>query len=582
MASPGTAPPAGLASPSSPTASPTATSKPTGFIELRAVCSNQVKKGALKVIDNVVAWPVDPTKPFNHDVNFGKFTTSLNIFSACELCHYYEGRIGDIIDLSKTPDELGYRPRMTVYVRVKKSKIDAGASTSELLGVRLSADEERLMRRLRMHVLPNLGPDDACPLCARLESQVADTSGAGGLGGGVTKLTAVASAAATSLNTIAAAKLRPEIGIQCGSASRLEEDFMAVRFGQNARLQEQRPETMVGGPRGFGAGVAAAGPAGGGGGGGGGGGEKGEKPHIGTGHGFVDIDGAIVSFKSQLDKVTKERDQLVLELREMTKSNTRLEQWRAQHRCEVSGEVARLREDYEGIQNALRELVRGREEIFGALQQRRSVGLGLQDTPRPYAPLKNGAPILEPFTPQAKQLLSKVLGNSGSGGPATSSRAGDGRAGLNGTPERGGGSGEIHMAELAKRPSGGGALAQAAKDPDMINDRAPGQCMLRVTSTTGDSFHVRRRIGSEVRGGRHFLYLLSLDGTLTDEIFVADLQAAGVEGPYGFRLTTVRNEFMLFLHPGERQRWVHWVYALAPFLAASATEAARSPVPANY
>src|SRR5947209_8629626 len=72
---------AGASTPGSPSSSAAISNKPTGLIELRAVCSNQVKKGALKVIDNVVSWPVDPTKPFNHDVNFGKFTASLNIFS---------------------------------------------------------------------------------------------------------------------------------------------------------------------------------------------------------------------------------------------------------------------------------------------------------------------------------------------------------------------------------------------------------------------------------------------------------------------------------------------------------------------
>jgi len=567
---PGVSAPAGLAS--SPSASQSAAStKPTGLIELRAVCSNQVKKGALKVIDNVVAWPVDPTKPFNHDVNFGKFTTSLNIFSPCELCHYYEGRIGDVIDLSKTPDELGYRPRMTVYVRVKKSKVDTGVTSGELLGVRLSSEEEKLMRRLRMHVLPNLGPDDACPLCSRVETQVGDSQG--NLASGVAKLTSNASSSVgAAQNSIAAAKLRPEIGIQCGSASRLDEDFMQVRFGQTARLQEARPETMVGGPRGFGGGDRGTGS-----GGGGGGGER-TGPSPGTGFGFVDIDGAVVNFKSQLEKVTKERDQLVLELREMTKSNTRLEQWRAQHRCEGSGEVAKLREDYESIQTVLRELVRGREEVFGALQTRRSVGLGLADTPRQYAPLKNGAPVLEPFTPQAKQLLSKVLG-AGAGETESERRA----RGGGGDDEGDQGTFQVNGTELSKRPSGGTKTGKSdPTEPNMQNDRAPGQCMLKVTSTTGDSFYVRRRIGSEVRGGRHFLYLLSLDGTLTDEIFVPDLQAAGVEGPYGFRLATSKNEFMLYLHPSERQRWVHWVYALAPFLAANTADAANSSIPANY
>lgn len=577
--SPGISAPAGLASSSSANQS-SVPAKPTGLIELRAVCSNQVKKGALKVIDNVVAWPVDPSKPFNHDVNFGKFTTSLNIFSPCELCHYYEGRIGDVIDLSKTPDELGYRPRMTVYVRVKKSKVDTGVTSGELLGVRLSSEEEKLMRRLRMHVLPNLGPDDACPLCSRVETQVGDSQGS--LASGVAKLTSNASSSVgASQNSIAAAKLRPEIGIQCGSASRLDEDFMQVRFGQMARLQEARPETMVGGPRGFGGGDRGTGS---GGAGGGGGGER-TGPSPGTGFGFVDIDGAVVNFKSQLEKVTKERDQLVLELREMTKSNTRLEQWRAQHRCEVSGEVAKMREDYESIQTVLRELVRGREEIFGALQNRRSVGLGLADTPRPYAPLKNGAPVLEPFTAQAKQLLSKVLG-TGAGETESERRA---RGGALGEGDEN--SFQVNGTELSKRPSGGGANNNVTSrngkggadpsEPNMQNDRAPGQCMLKVTSTTGDSFYVRRRIGAEVRGGRHFLYLLSLDGTLTDEIFVPDLQAAAEEGPYGFRLVSSKNEFMLYLHPSERSRWCLWVYALAPFLA-TGTKGDVSLVPANY
>lgn len=567
MTSPGPGSPGSPTSPGSAAAGAAAGaagSKATGLIELRAVCSNQVKKGALKVIDNVVAWPVDPSKPFKHDVNFGKFTTSLNIFSPCELCHYYEGRIGDVIDLSKTPDELGYRPRMTVYVRVKKAQKDQGASV-DTLGLRLNADEDRILRKLRVNVLPNLGPEDPCPLCQRTEMQVV-SDGSGGLATGVAKLTtgaAGASAGNVAANAIAAAKLRPEIGIQCGSASRLDEEYMPVRFGQNARLQEARIDTIDGGAPKRGMGAAASGA-----------GADGGKPSAGTGGGFIDIDGAVVSFKSQLEKVTKERDQLSLELREMTKSNTRLEQWRAQHRCEVSGEVAKLREDYEAIQSALRELARGREEIFGTLQARRSVGLGLQDTPRPYSALKPGAPILEPFTPLAKQLLSRALGTNV--GNKDANLKADEQEKLY----------EISPAELAKRPSGGGTRSAAANpdpaEPNMQNDRAPGQCMLRVTSTTGGSFYVRRRIGSEVRGGRHFLYLLSLDGTLTDEIFVADLQAAGVEGPYGFRLTTTRSEFLMFLHPGERQRWVHWVYALAPFLAANAREAAISGVPTNY
>jgi hypothetical protein len=534
-----------------------------GLMELRAVVSSQVKKGSLKAIDNVVAWPVDPNKPFNHEVNFGKFCSTLNIFAACELCHYYEGRTGDVIDLSKTPAELGYRPRMTVYVRVRKTR-DATTGASDALALRLTAEEEKLLRKLRNHVLPNMGPDDPCPLCSRVEQYVTDPNA---VAARATALASVAAAAATpgvAAASIGGVRYRPEVGVQCGGASRTDEPFMPIAFGTAARLSEHQPNTMTGGPRSFVDPTRSTRH----GGASGGGGSHSLIPSGGAP--FTDIEGAIVDIKVQLERATRERDQLAAELKEMTKAKTRLEQWRASHRCDVSADVARLRSDHEALQAAMRELARGREDVQAMLQQRRSVGLGMRGVPFPYQPHKLAAPQLDPLSPSVRQLLSKALGAAD--GPAASA----GAASVSGDSESQFGANP----ELTRRPSGG-AGASDANVPDMTRDRAAGQCVLRVTSVAGDHFYVRRRVGSEVRAGRHYLHLLALDGTLTDEIYVQDLIVAGVDGPTGLRLETAANEFIMYMHPTERQRWLHWVYALAPFLGAGAPDLSIEPIPRN-
>ena len=576
------------------------------LIELRAVCSAGVKKhSSLASSNDVITWTVDKLKPFNDEANFGKLILALGVYAPCELCHFFEGVVGDIIELNRTPEDLGYRPRMSVYVRLHHGAARSDTNLSadiSAAGISLSFEEEQMLKKLRKHFLPNLGPDDACPLCGRLEAVAKDAAGpAAGSGAGLNDYgSPIAMSQAKDLVAFGSAlqQLRPEVGIQCGNSGSHDHP-MAWTFGAAARLRDVRvdnfsmvsrasdPNASLGSSpadrtsRRIGGSATGGGP-------------SSYQPQQGGANGsstFVDFDELVIDLKENVDRLQREKDEVCLEMRRVVEQKTELEKWKFNHRCEVSADVQKLKDTNDLLQTSLREMMRGREEALALLQQRRSTGAVMQDTPRPYAPFAVSPPSLESVRPP-KSLLAQL----GSGAtPSTYAAALLPTAG--------------QSAEILKRPSqvpaellnpsasknrraaspqggpwagggGGGSAVKSAQqllrhaaslgnlDHDVVAKQPMGQCLLRVSSVSGEPFFVKRNLVSQIRDGRHILVLSSLDGVVTDEIVVGDVETAGTDGDTGLVIATRRFQWLMHMNAVDRQRWIHWLYALNPYLSA--------------
>jgi hypothetical protein len=545
-------------------------------IELRAVCSAQVRTQASNIPESgAVSWPVDASKPFGDEVNLGRFARQLNITAPLELCHYYEGTLGDVIDLSRTPAELAYRARMSVYVRIKKVQRKESALLPEGIGITLSSDEEKLLRRLRVQLQPNLAPQDACPVCGRTElteedRNQGDASGAYGMSMSSSSPRALHQSgsfvhAPPSELTIGA-RSRADVAVQCGNAGRLNESAMPVSFGAASRLRESRldrpPSYSSGGP-------------------------------VLTGAGF-EFDDATSELKRQVEEAVRERDILKRQLDDVRTQKESLERWKAEHRCEVSREVSKMYEENKMLHEALRDVMRGREEVFARLHERRTVGNMITDTPRPYAPFAVSLPAFETspnMRPEQLLLKSGQQGRFTDGSALNRSGAGGHRDVMNSssyivTEARGTVNDTGAVAEdstpsrsLLKRPSGAAASNVGIVSPGPRVDspattkHAPGQCLLRIASVSGEPFHVKRLMSSQLReGGKHVFTLLSLDRIVTDEIFVGELEQCATEGPSGMILSTSRHSWVLYMAPTERSQWIHWFYALNPYLSAQSSD----------
>jgi hypothetical protein len=532
-------------------------------IDLRAVCSQGVKMQTNSTIpeSGVVAWPVDVTRPFGDEANLGRFQRSLNINVGLELCHYFEGTHGDVIDLSRTPGELAYRPRMSVYVRVKKVQ-RSEALLPAGVDINLSQEESKLLIRLRQKLMPELTPTMPCPACNRVEHTEDEDAGeqtAAALGGAPTGLN---QSSRTLMNqstmnhsqgphgsfmTLPVSELQigvrrtAEIGVQVGNAGRVGGETLPVSFGTASRLREAN--------RGAPASYSAGGPV------------------LSGGQGF-EFDDAASDLKRQVEEAVRERDVLKRQYEDVRQQKDGLEKWKREHRCEVSKEVSKLRDENIQLHEALRDLMRGREEVFARLQERRVAGSMLQDTPRPYAPFQVSVPAVD-GSPQMRpsQLLADLSAAPGSTrrGDYSASRRHDDDDEDRSPPR-----------SLLKRPSGAAATDVGVVSPNSKRDEAttkvashtPGQALLRIASVTGEPFYVKRRLASQIReGGQHVFTLLSLDGVVTDEIHVSELELCSTEGPSGLVLATGRFSWALFMAPTERTQWLHWFYALNPFLS---------------
>jgi hypothetical protein len=332
-------------------------------------------------------------------------------------------------------------------------------------------------------------------------------------------------------------KVRPEVGVQCGNAARINEPHMPVSFGTGARFREHGLGDFLGAPKGY-------------------------FDSNGRASEYKEFDGAVLDMKAQLDKALRDRDLHARELREMTAMKVGLEKWKTEHRCEVSSDVMKLKEQNEQLHTALRDMMRGREEVFALLHQRRTVGSLLQETPRQYAPFAVSVPILENI-PSAQSLLGDVNGGR-------NMRVEPDTSGL----------------DLLRRPSGTAPGADPTKGlaaPQQAEKQPTGECLLRINSLNGAPFYVKRKLASQIRdGGQHVFVLMSLDGSITDEIHVSELESATMEGNTGLRLKTSQHEWALFLNAAERTRWIHWVYALNPFLSSQQTTSPHGGVPNSY
>ena len=561
-------------------------SNPQG-IRLEVILSRELQKRGRNRA-SAASWHVDPTRPWNDDVNFGRLCHMLEITTACELCHYSEGKPEKVIDLTRTPEQDCYRKGMQVYLQQKAMAKTPEQRIAAVFGMSLSEEEQRLLRRLRQNCVPNLGPDDPCPLCTRTLApiDVNEFGSEGGLRASPSKSALLSGSSSPRFQSMAdlnrsrsfaagsdgspglnsssnvfgqnTTVLKPEVGVQCGQASRMGEEDVSVRFGTASRFSEHTTSVFNGPPIDFPGRANTAGP-------------------------NFDFSPTILDLKTQSEQYQRERDQLALELREMTKQKVSLERWKQEHRCEVSAEVAKTRKEMEAMQVHLRELMRGREEVFAMLQARRMEGsLHAGDTPRPYAPFAVSLPSLDSPPPDPHKLLAR---------DTRSLRAGSTPGDTFELPKRDAASPNERSpsVEVVKRPSGrpstsvASALGVRSNDEaeDLLAKQVIGECMLRVESSTGEPFSVKRKVGSLMRNGRHLFTLSSLDGVITDEIHVEELETVSLQGLTGMYLATALHSWQIHLNPAERQRWLHWMYALNPYLSATA-HMSSGGVPNSY
>lgn len=539
------------------------------LIELVCYLSPQVRKSASvgNFTSEYVTWRVNPTKPFDDIDNFGALSQALGIHTLCEVCDYAEGVVQGVIDTRKTPEELGFRSNMAVFLRQKRSS--GKGSDAKRLG--LSSEEEGVIGRLR----ETFSPDRPCPVCSR----VGDDNSSSPLRRGESpassrRLRRRSSAAGDLGSTLRGASspdllnsssrgfhLTSEVGVQCGIASRMGDPFMSVSFGSAARLQVDRD------PQGR---------------------EVSEFPVPSTlgGPSFIKHDGEITELKSDRDRYKGERDQLANLLREEQRKVHELQRDRLEHRCDGNEKVQGYLQEIERLQANLRDLMRGRDEVYSLLHQRRTAanppGM-FSDAPRPYPPFRVGAPQNLPLMPNPHELLSKTAASVSrdplSSAPGSGSEVRTSYAGEKGD----------HLADIAvlKRPSGPAvsshfSLLQSSNTnrsgPAGHLDQPQGQAMLQMVCSVGDPYYVKRRIASELRRDENYIVLSSLDGMPTDEIEVDELVQAQVEDEGMLSIASERSQWVLYMNPRERQRWVNWLFVLNPWLSTSKGH----PIPNNF
>ena len=545
------------------------------MIELHAFLSKKVAENALSAGAKVrsgdyVPFKVNPTKPFEDDANYPKLAQALGITGACDLCSFVEGVIGEVIDKSRTPDELGFRPRMGIYIRQKKVRREQGADgdggsgggnrsagSRKIGNISLTTEEEVLYSRLKDILSTTLTPEQPCPMCSRLGGHDEDDGNGrrggayGDRGGGATAFRSAPSNT-TGNSTSVIFALKADVGVQCGSASRVGAPLMPVSFGTAARMRAMDNDSIRGGPVDF--------PA----------------PSTLGGAAFLNLEGEVTDLKMDRDKLKLERDQLAAALRDEQRKVVELHRERQDHKCEGSVKVQEYIKEIERLQVNLRDLARGREEAHALLTQRRTSGAVLEG-PRPYAPFALSVPVGEP-TPAARSLLAKDLKTVRQMPPGDHPQVTANYASDNVTEDTDltilkHPSGHYAVDDFSTNSAGGvsspyKAALSLSREPPGCKEQPANQCFLRVVSSTGDTYNVKRLVSSAIIRGSYTFVLSSMDRTVTDELPVDDLETVSVLGNYELVLSTRTNEWVLFLNAADRQRWVHWLYALNPWLSA--------------
>eukprot|EP00759_Apiculatamorpha_spiralis_P027641 PhF_6_TR30406/c0_g1_i1/m.44591 len=215
-------------------------------------------------------------------------------------------------------------------------------------------------------------------------------------------------------------------------------------------------------------------------------------------------------------------------------------QWRKEHVCNPTEEVRKLREQLDILHHSLRDVLRGREEALVFLGQRRTVGVqNYQD------PLSHRAPRGDMVYPTpVKDLL------------ATSSASPTPRSGNDNAPSP-------HNATTP-------ALATQLDSGWKKEHLATGFCILRVNSVHSQPFYVKRAVGTRVDMGRHVMTLSSLDGVVTDEIWLDEVEVVKSDPNTNAILVMTRhNRWTLFFNDAEKSKWLKWYYTLNPYLSAN-------------
>ena len=558
-----------------------------------------------------VTWQVPTRQPLLASWQAGDLSQRVgaDVALSCELCFYTGGVVGGLIDLSLSPETLGLTRANAVYLRPMQH-----ASLGALGGMAaLSHEEVRRLhedaKRLSEVLLPRLKPDDPCPVCAHSRNErgrdrdsAGDRSGRGGGDGA-----SAGSGGGGNYRNAAPATFtyKPSVAVQCGIASGIDQPPIYIGFGPTgARMAAGDPrDAGIGGGGGSGGGGGAGGSSSGG-----GGGRRSDR----------DI---IHDLQMTIEDLKVRNAAQSVEIKEARRELKALEQWRADHRCEASTNVGALRTQIEVLQENLRELMRGRQEVFAVLKERRRAGIGgggggpsdaLKGAPYNYAPFATSLPELtyvDPHTLLAKgddpairglvdahlrtqRLKKAVTSGGGSGSPTNSANQARNEAMLREVRDRDYNNPNASSAELAgRRPTADGngsvlfsglnssvgnaptsaaaAEAQRRRDLDIEvcgQNCLPGHCQLRISTTGGEPFIVQRKIGSHILHGKNMVTLMSLDGIVTDEIFVEELEMVAAPGRCGLVLGTRSYEWQLSFSAAERTNWMQWLYALNPWL----------------
>ena len=540
-------------------------------------------------------WTINKYSPIGDQLHSGTLSTTVGVdTTTCELCYYSQGVVEAPVDMTKTPEMLGLKDHFVLYLRTKGGR-QAGRSGSLHYGAMLSAEEEGVLRHLRRHALPNMRPDDPCPLCNATRAsqthkrgpdlnndsavpkggesvEASVRGGAAGARGGIRSVTAATIFSQTS-----------DAQVQCGIASRLDDPVVPVLFGDASRLR------MTGK-------------------GGGGGGDKNYMPHGGRtpntaglslaasaggvthggGNQFNNTDEVIADLTQRVDRLRAERDEFAIRLNDLVREKAALEDWKREHRCETSTNVSALKKQVELMQQNLKDLMRGREEVVGVLRERQRAGGLLKDTPHPYPSFAISLPKLSYADPHdllalgtndpnyrehvrnEKRRLQEGTGDVEYG----DERIQDLLHRPSGRPDKY--SEKDYNQQPSGSPAGGGGGGRSFMDGRGDEGKAdiqtagmscpPGQCRLRVSTTIGDPFYVQRKLSSHIVQGKNMLTLMSLDSIVTDEIYVDELEMASAPGKCGLVLGTRRHEWHLSMSEAERTNWLNWLYALNPWL----------------
>jgi hypothetical protein len=359
----------------------------TDLIELWCYISPAVRKAASagNLTQDYVPWRVDPTKPFEDVVNFGALSQSLGVHLLCELCDYSEGAVRTVIDTRRTPEELGFRPHMSVFLREKRTSSKSGTARS-FVGVALTPEEERVVTKLRDLARSSMvTPDTQCVVCSR--NLLGGSKGSlrrGSPGSAREEAHSPGGVVAQPYENHMSSqfRLRCEVGIQCGSANRFGEPLMPVAFGSASRLQATEGQFISATVNEF------------------------PSPLLVSNSNFIPHEGEVTELKSQRDKLKADRDQLANLLREEQRKTLELQRERAEHRCDSHSKVQEYVKEIETLQANLRDLMRGRQESYALLHQRRTTGKVLSDAPFGYAPFQHAAPFNgTPSTTNPHELL---------------------------------------------------------------------------------------------------------------------------------------------------------------------------------